>query len=165
MSTGGDFDVANKKRVDETKKFWKDIPNADIVDTRDIFIKSGTEDVLINWIESHDIRFQAVFVPPQDDFHFEHRVVSNVGRALTRKKRASVIEYYTPSTSHNWVPNVFIDISSQYERKKNLLHVFKTQKDRNYFQPQCVDSFHTNYFCDKRVTGYVEQFRNDFLFI
>lgn len=165
MSSGGDFDMASTHRVEETKEFWKDVNNAYIVDSRDLFIKGAPEDQLVNWIESHNLNFQAVMVPPAEDFHFEHRIINFVGKALTRKKKISIIEYYTPSTSHTWVANVFVDIDKEYYLKKERLKVFKTQKTRKYFQEDCLDSFHINYFCNKRESGYVEQFKVDFIFV
>lgn len=165
MSGGGDFDVAGKTRIEETKKFWKNIKNVFVIDSRDIFIKDTPEDQLVNWVESHSLKIDGIMVPPKDDFHFEHRVISNVGRALTRKRKVSIIEYYTPSTSHTWAATTFVDVTDVYERKKELLKVFETQRDRNYFQDYCLDSFHTNYFCNKREQGFVEQFKIEFLFL
>jgi LmbE family N-acetylglucosaminyl deacetylase len=165
MSAGGDFDKASLQRIEETKSFWSDINNALVVDSRDVFIKSTTEDQLVNWVETHKLVYDSILTPPADDFHFEHKIISSVGRALTRKKKISHLEYNTPSTSHTWSANVFVDVTEHYEKKVQLLKLFETQQSRNYFSDDCIESFHTNYFSNKREVGYTEQFKIDFLFL
>ena len=165
MSSGGDFDRADEERVNEVLSFWKDVPNVEVLGSRHTFIKETTEDVLVWWVEQYTHHFQAVFAPPQEDFHFEHRIVNSVGKALTRKRKVSFIEYNTPSTSHTWNPNLFVDVSAQYSDKKAKLQAFETQRQRVYFNEESVDSFHTNYFCNKRLYGQVEMFRTDFVFV
>lgn len=165
MSSGGDFDRADEERVKEVLNFWKSVPNVEVLGSRQTFIKDATEDVLIQWVENFSHTFQAVFVPPSEDFHFEHRIVNCVGKALTRKRKVSFIEYNTPSASHTWNPNLFVDVSGQYEEKKSKMQLFETQRRRAYFNQENVDSFHTNYFCNKRLYGQVEMFRTDFVFV
>ena len=165
MSSGGDFDRADEERIKEVREFWKNVPNVNVLGSRHSFIKEATEDVLIKWVEQNTNFFQVVFTPPFEDFHFEHRTINCVGKALTRKRKVSFIEYNTPSTSHTWNPNLFVDVSEQYEEKKIKLQVFETQRQRTYFNEESVDSFHTNYFCNKRTFGQVEMFRVDFVFV
>ena len=165
MSSGGDFDRADEERVNEVISFWKNVPNVEVLGSRHTFIKDTAEDVLVRWVENHTHTFQAVLAPPFEDFHFEHRIINCVGKALTRKRKVSFIEYNTPSTSHMWNPNLFVDVTAQYEEKKAKMQLFKTQNQRVYFNEESVDSFHTNYFCNKRLYGQVEVLRTDFVFI
>lgn len=165
MSAGGDYDTHGQSRVDEVMSFWQSFENASVHASRRRFISGFTEDSLVHWVETNTpFDYDAILVPPSNDFHFEHRIINSVGRALSRKTKVSVIEYNTPSVSHEWVANVFVDVTEQYERKKQLLQLFKSQQTRMYFEDRNIDSFHTNYFCNKRQYGYYEQLKLDFLF-
>ena len=115
----------------------------------------------INYIEREYFleRFDAIFIPPQEDSMFEHRFVNKFGSALTRGTAVSLIEYNTPSTLNTWKPNVFIDIKNQYEDKLELLTNFTSQQSKSYFQRKTIDAFHSNFQCKKRGIDVVEQFR------
>ena len=99
------------------------------------------------------------------DSHFEHRIICNLGYALTRVHPLSLIEYYSPSTLETWIPNVFIDISNVYNTKLNMLTEFKSQLHRSYFTINTLDEFHSNFRCSKRKIGKVEQFKFKQIFL
>lgn len=168
VSLGGDFDLASQERKKEVDLFWKDVPNVHGGDCILVssHIKDSHEDALIHRIERRlkGIAFDSVMIPPKDDYHFEHATIHRVGRSLARHQKISMIEYNTPSADHKWCPNVYVDITSVYPLKRQRLAAFKTQDYRKYFSDRSIDSFHTNYFCDKREIGLHECFYVDFLF-
>ena len=170
LSNGGDYDLCSEERYQEVIAFWRDVPNVTIVDRAMYgFIKTWTEDTIIRWVEEmcveHNVDFDCILTPPENDCHFEHAITYRVGRALTRKTKISLIEYNTPSADHTWNPNLYVDITDVYQEKKQRLKVFDTQKTRKYFDSNSVDSFHTNYFCNKRQYGHTEMFRVNFMFL
>jgi len=69
-----------------------------------------------------------------------------------------LIEYYTPSTLEEWIPNTFIDISEVYETKLKMLKQFTSQQHRSYFTRKTLDGFHTSFQCSKKGYEIVEKF-------
>ena len=78
---------------------------------------------------------------------------------LGRNKSLSLIEYRSPSTLHEWKPNLFVDVNNYFKFKSNLLRKnFTTQTDSIYFSKECIKLFHKDYINKKKGTDYVEQF-------
>ena len=71
----------------------------------------------------------------------------------------SLIEYHTFSSLNSWQPNLFVNIQSIYHNKLKSLEEFKSQSHKSYFQKKTLDSFHSNFQCNKKGKGMVEQFK------
>ena len=160
LTNGGDFDKTNiHPRTNEVVEFWKGIDNVSLQFGRDESFKCMDEAGWINYIESNCLQdHQAIMLTNDHDSHFEHRLVSQFGYALTRIKPISLIEYMSPSTQRMWQPNLYVDISAQYTQKKLRLKSFISQKDRSYFQEEQINGFHTEFQCSKKGITIVEQF-------
>jgi len=164
MSTGGDFEGAEgSKRLNEVKEFWNvtKVNNISVIIDDKLKSKNNSQDKLIFNIESKYLKdyHDAIFVPTHIDSHFEHRLVNELADPLTRCKGISVVEYRTPSTLNDWTPNMYIDITDQFEDKINMLSKFNSQKDKWYFKTQLVEHFHADYQSYKKGYKYVEQYK------
>ena len=116
----------------------------------------------INYIENEFIRknnYDCIFMPTSDESMFEHRFVNGFGAALCRFSPISIIEYHTFSSLNSWQPNLFVDIQSIYHEKWNSLQAFKSQSHKSYFKRKSLDAFHSNFQCNKKGKGMVEQFK------
>jgi len=160
LTSGGDFDNTNKMpRIDEVRGFWKGIDNITLQFGVNNSFKCMDEAAWINYIEKNYLAdHDAILLTNEYDSHFEHRLVSKFGQALTRIKPISLIEYMSPSTQRTWQPNVFVDISETINRKKSMLKEFKSQQDRSYFKNDQVNGFHNEFQCSKKGILTVEQF-------
>ena len=183
-SIGGNFDkTTSKERFDECLNVVKDIDNVNSRLLEDVdYLKNISEDELISKIESkYDIsKYQAIFIPPEEDTHQDHKKISVIGKALTRKHKCGIIDYKTPHTLDHWVPNHFVDISVLVKReqkdghshetsllfnafiwylKVNRLTRFESQKCQPYFEIESIESFHSNYQSTRRGMNHVEQFK------
>ena len=171
LTQGGDCDeTTGSGRIEEVKNVWKrsNIDNFSLYFTNNKLLKELGEDEWINYIESNFInkfKYDCIITPSQFDSHFEHKIVCNLGYALTRINPISLIEYYSPSTLETWIPNVFIDINDVYETKINMLMEFKSQIHKTYFSINTLNEFHTNFRCSKRKIGKVEQFKFKQIFL
>ena len=183
LSAGGDFDETCKEdREGECKSVWRDIDNLNGSFINKSFIKNTDEDEWVNLIESkYDISsYGCIFVPPTNDAHFEHSLVSGLVNPLTRRIKCGVIEYKTPSALDNWNPNFFVDLGDVVHRSKedghsdethkaflavtwyiklNRLKLFNSQQGKSYFSKASLDSFHSNYQCSIRGLNNVESFK------
>ena len=184
LSQGGDFDKSTAtERKDECKNVWNNIDNINgyfIDDSK--FIKDKDEDEWVNLLETKfDIsKYDCIITTSPSDSHFEHKIVSNFTYALIRRTKCGLIQYKSPSTLGDWIPNLFVDIMVQVKRKQddghsmdtdvmfsaflwyiklNRLALFESQKDKSYFSEESIKSFHSNYQCSTRGMTSVESFK------
>lgn len=164
MSSGGDFEGSNNlTRLNEVKESWNvvDVNNISVIIDTKLKPKNNSQDELIYNIESKYLKeyHDAIFVPTCIDSHFEHRIVNELAAPLTRCKSISVIEYRTPSTLNEWSPNMYIDITKQFDNKIDILSKFNSQKTKWYFKTQLIRHFHADYQSYKKGYKYVEQLK------
>ena len=171
LTNGGDFDkTTGISRLDEVRSVWE-VSNANNVNLHfsDVkYMKDKTEDSWVNYIETKFLKehsYDCIITTSEIDSHFEHKIVRNLGPALTRgiwpnrDYAVSIMEYKSPSTLDTWIPNLFVDIESVYHTKLKMLQKFKSQQHHKYFDRRSLDAFHTNYQCSKKNMFEVEQFR------
>ena len=152
--------VSNETRWRECEEFWKDTHNitqhflAPLLDTY-------SEEGWINLLEEtfNLSEFDALFLPPLLDTHYEHRVVHGIGMALTRKHPLSIIEYKSVSALDTWVPNLIIKIGSTLMAEKiKRITKFESQQ-KFYFKPEYMEASHMHLSSMKKGVKFVEQFR------
>ena len=177
LSHGGDLDLTtNSSRVNEVRDVWltANCNNVNLHFSDNKFLKEREEDAWVNFIETNYLRlnnYDCIMTTSQIDSHFEHKLICNLGPALTRglwpnrTSPISLIEYKSPSTLDNWIPNMFIDISNVYDIKLNMLTKFKSQQHHAYFDRAVLNAFHSNYQCAKKNMLITEQFRINQTFI
>ena len=168
LSSGGDFDkTTGEDRINECKKVWDWFENVNGEFSGHSYVKDSSEDFWVNHIETkYDVKsYDAILTLPNQDSHFEHRMVNEISYALLRGIDVGLITYRTPSTLEGWIPNYYVDVNSVIQNKIGILREsFVSQKDKLYFQEKSIRDFHTNYLCSKVGVGYVEQFRVERLF-
>ncbi len=78
------------------------------------------------------------------DTHQEHRLMWEICLAAARRCKASILHYGTASSTADFSPHVFVDISAHYETKKRALKEHVTQADKDYMNPPHLDICHSN---------------------
>ena len=163
MSSGGDYDKTTLEidRAAENRMVWNSFTNVSGYIINDKFVRDQSEDSMVQFIEKHiHPHIDVVVTMPQQDSHFEHRKINNLGPALCRRSPITLVEYRTPSTLNHWIPNHFENISEKdYTVKKNILKLFESQQDAPYFKDKTIDSFHHNFLCNKKGLSIVESYR------
>jgi LmbE family N-acetylglucosaminyl deacetylase len=78
-----------------------------------------------------------IYTHTAHDVHQDHR---NVHRATLVAARAvkSLFCYQSPSSTIDFHPTCFVDISAQLERKLEVLRMFESQADRRYLAPELL---------------------------
>lgn len=171
LTQGGDCDITtNSSRLNEVESVWakSNGTNYSLYFTDHKLLKELGEDEWVSYIEHTFVlkdNYNCIMTPSQYDSHFEHKIVCNLGYALSRIQPISLIEYYSPSTLETWVPNVFVDITEQYDTKVEMLRMFTSQLHRSYFNESILKEFHTNFRCSKRNIKLVEQFKFKQIFL
>jgi LmbE family N-acetylglucosaminyl deacetylase len=175
VSQGGDFDnTSSVNRHVECTSIWELYSNISgrFLDIK--YVKDVGEDELINKIESlvDMAQYDAIFVPPAEDAHFEHRFINTISDALVRRKQCGIIDYKTPSTLEKWEPNFFVDLDIEVRRsdvktpynvvwykKLSGLKQFISQQDKSFFDDDVLSDFHKVYQCSLRGLSHVESFK------
>lgn len=165
LSRGGDCDeTTDSVRIEEAREFWRrsDCGHVSVFSTGTEFIKDLHEDRWVNLLEAQFTNrnnYDVIFTTSSSDSHFEHRITSRLAPPLSRLRKISIIEYCSPSTLEDWIPNSFVDISDQFDCKLSSLAAFETQQSRKYFNESTIRNFNSNFRCSKRGIRYVEQFK------
>ncbi len=165
LSHGGDRDqTADMARIEETQRFWSRIgcKNVAVHFLGVKHVKDLRDDLWINLIERDLLvreNYEVIFTTSSSDSHFEHRQVNRLAPPLSRLEKIALVEYCSPSTLEDWIPNLFVDIGVEFESKLDALSAFESQKSRRYFSEDTIRNFNTNFRCSKRGLRNVEQFR------
>lgn len=165
LTCGGDFDsTTNESRLNEMTDFWKksECKNVILHFSPYRMLKQIGIDAWINFIEVGFVNvfnYDAIFVPPYLDSHFEHGIVSPFAFALTRNKPISVVEYCSPSVLETWIPTMYVDVSDTVAKKLMLMDAFRSQIDKSYFSRESREYFHFHYPVAKRGLPRVERYR------
>lgn len=160
FSTGSINDpVSNEIRWEECRQYWEGISNI----TQHFLaplLNNYSEEEWLNLLEKDFPlkNYDAIFLPPLLDTHYEHRLVHNIGMAMTRATPASIIEYKSASVMDSWVPNLLIETERVASEKIQKMTKFESQRKR-YFKPDFMQAFHTHLSSLKRGIRVSEQFR------
>lgn len=161
-SYGGNFDLTTgQNRLEESKKAWEisGVFNSNLIFEN---LYGLHENAAVNVFDSYLAKnYDTIIIPTgnHEDSHYFHRFFNSAALAASRNKKVNIIEYKTASTLENWIPNLYIDVSTVYDKKKEILSTFASQLHRPYFQDKVFDSFHHNYNCFKRGLSCVESLK------
>lgn len=162
FSTGSENDpVSDETRWEECRQYWKNTSNV-----KQLFLapllNTYSEEGWINILESslQMKEYDAIFLPPLLDTHYEHRLVHGIGMALTRAIPMTIIEYKSVSVLDTWIPNMFFPVKEEIaEDKIKRLEKFTSQQKR-YFQPDYMKASHIHLpSLKKGIVRPIEQFR------
>lgn len=152
-STGMDRIVESRKALsllNPDKVYWK--------------YRTGVEysnfPILVNEIEqiviAHDINM--VLTPSPRDTHQDHRLISKITVSALRRAKADILYYPLLSSTLNFRPTVFVDITDFYELKKQALKCHASQADKYYMQDSFLETFNSDSYASLRGLGYSERF-------
>ncbi len=160
FSTGSVNDpVTDAARWEECNEYWKNVYHIKQFFMASLLNKL-TEEEWINLLEKTFklSKFDAIFLPSNQDTHYEHRFVNGIGMALTRSTPVSIIEYKSPSTLDSWIPNMFVEIGDVADEKVKRLGRFKSQQ-KLYFQTEYMKAFHSHPNSIKKQVNVTEPFK------
>jgi len=164
-SGGGLGDKTNaENRIDEVYKFWENQKNINIIYKN---ILNENYHTAVSFLDKliNDNNYNSVLVTSELDTNQDHRRLSQIVKSSLRNKNLALVEYWTPSTNHNWEPNVWIDISEFLDEKvEKLINVFKSQSKKSYFEKEYVEIFHKDWQAMKRNITSCEKFKLLYLF-
>ncbi len=109
---------------------------------------TGIDDVIRevqpDWIFTHSV----------NDYHQDHIAVARATKSANRRQEATLIVYPPYDLAIPFKANLFVDIDDYFDKKLELLKIFKSQTKEWYMRPEVVEarSLGTN------IATYVEKF-------
>lgn len=153
---------AGAVRLLEVQKFWVEASASNPLNIQ-LYNSDHALEIpsLITYIEQLGLGFDTIAFPPEADSHFEHRFTNQLAMALARHKPLTLVEYKTSSTLPHWVPNYHIPLSEELLKEKisSIRKSFFSQLDGDYFKPEVLKDFHTDFYLSKRGIRLAESFR------
>ncbi len=126
---GGD----SEKRVIESKKSNEIIGTSKVIfaDFKDMEVPNSIE--VISYLENICKKYNPdiVFTHSAQDTHQDHRSISASSLSAFRKVPL-LLSYESPSTTPNFIPSVFFDITNFMDKKEKILEYHQTQKQKDY---------------------------------
>lgn len=163
VCTNGESQGREKERIKEQKEAWGflGVNYGYFLKLKDGALVHDTE--LITKLEEiiKEYKPDLVFSHSEADYHQDHIAVAKAVRSANRNWNFNWVTYCSYDLRNPFIPNFFVNLDGYYEKKKELLKIFKTQKDRWYFKEDVLvsRSLGTN------IGKYVEPFRIEFGFI
>jgi len=103
----------------------------------DRFLSEGVETIAIIEKYVDKIKPDVVFIPSGNDTHQDHRAAFNaalVGCRLVKE----IYAYETPSSSRNFFPNYFVDITDYIDIKMKAVKIHSSQGGKGYMADRAV---------------------------
>lgn len=103
----------------------------------DTFIKfdGNTVSMLDEYINKG---FDFVYTQSPNDYHQDHANIAKSVLSASRNMNNSIFFYETPSTTIEFKPTFFVDISDVIEDKILYIQQYMSQKDKEYMEMQAV---------------------------
>lgn len=153
----------SKERLKEQEEAWKfiGVKKGYLLGLKDGSLTHGAE--LVTKLDEVITEYKPdiVFSHSEVDPHQDHVAVAKSVRSSNRTWEFNWVSYCPYDLRSVFVPNFFVSLDGDYEKKKELLKIFKTQADRWYFREEVLISRSMG----SNISKYVEPFKIEFGFI
>lgn len=155
------------ERIKESKKSLSCIKNLDFHFFKQTGIEINQYEILSNKIRDLILKKQPdlILTHDENDTNQEHRILNNIVLTAARRLKISILKFCSPSSSQEFSPNVYVDISKFYKKKVRFLKEHKSQSHHDYFSEEYLDIFHKSRYSKTHSLKYVEQFKLEKLII
>jgi LmbE family N-acetylglucosaminyl deacetylase len=136
--TRGEGGTADGDRVKESEKSAGLIKaKLYIENLPDRFISDGWETISIVEKYVDKIKPDQVYIPTASDTHQDHRAAFNAAMVACRPVK-NIYAYETPSTSRNFTPNFFVDITKYIDLKLKAIKIHLSQGGKGYMADRAI---------------------------
>lgn len=136
--TKGEWWTEVKDRTTETKESSSLLKcNLFLENLKDRYISEGVETITIieKYIDS--VKPDIIFIPSKYDTHQDHRAV-HLASIVASRLVDEIYIYQSPSTTIDFKPNVYIDISDYIETKLKAVKIHTSQSWKIYMADRAV---------------------------
>ncbi len=134
----GEGGTEDGNRMDEAKESASLIKAKLFIESLpDRFISQGPETITVIEKYVEKIKPDMVFIPTTTDTHQDHRATFNASMVACRTVK-EIYAYETPSTSRNFMPNFFVDITEFIDLKLKAVKIHSSQGGKGYMADRAV---------------------------
>ncbi|WP_440954689.1 PIG-L deacetylase family protein [Methanosarcina sp. Mfa9] len=83
-------------------------------------------------------KYSIVYIHSPKDYHQDHVNISKSVLSASRSMKSSIFFYETPSTTIEFKPTLYIDISNVFDEKLKYIRQFTSQKRKEYMEEQAI---------------------------
>lgn len=139
IAAGGEKSGNKEKRKSEALAAAKlmGIKDIQFLDLPDTMIRHDglTVGLLDKYIHEDD---GIIYVHSPKDYHQDHANIAKSVLSASRKMKNSVFFYETPSTTIEFKPTLYIDITDVFEDKLDYIRQYTSQQNKNYMEEQAI---------------------------
>lgn len=136
--TKGEGGAVEGDRIKESKE------SANLIEAKlfienltDRFISDGLETISVIEKYVDKITPDQVYIPTASDTHQDHRATFNASMVACRPVK-EIYAYETPSTSRNFTPNIFVDITKYIDLKLKAIKIHISQGGKGYMADRAI---------------------------
>jgi LmbE family N-acetylglucosaminyl deacetylase len=140
IATGGEKGGLKNVRVSEAERAAElmGVIDIDFMNLKDTFIvhDGNTIEVLDSIMQKR--KPSVVYVHSLKDYHQDHMNIARSVLSASRKMKNSVFSYEAPSTTLEFKPTAFSDVSKSFETKMECIRVFASQEKKDYTEREAI---------------------------
>jgi LmbE family N-acetylglucosaminyl deacetylase len=146
-------------RIEESKQSFNLLPDVNLILRYKNDIKEQNYSELSDQIRQLviDNGIDTVLVHYNKDTMQEHRLLHEITLTALRRLAVSVIQYRSIS-SYDFISNMMVDISNEYDIKKEAIKKHISQKDKPYMSDKSIETFNKNWNAESVGIKYCEEF-------
>lgn len=140
IATGGEKGGPKNVRVQEAENAAKrmGVINIDFMGLEDTYIAHDGKTIAILDGIIQKRNPSIVYVHSLKDYHQDHMNIARSVLSASRKMKNSIFSYEAPSTTLEFKPTAFSDISDSFETKMECIQVFASQEKKDYTEREAV---------------------------
>lgn len=109
-------------------------------------------------------RIDTILVHSPHDTHQEHRLVYDITRSAARRIKINLLQYKSVSSTVDFAPNYFLEISDKIDLKKEALKFHKSQSNQLYMDESSIELFNSGIHSNVVKLEHYEFFHIESLF-
>lgn len=140
IATNGEKGGNSKERIDEAKKasLLMGVKGIDFLNLEDTFVSHDGKTIELLDKVVKKTNPSLVYVHSLKDYHQDHSNIARSTLSASRKMKNSILCYEAPSTTLDFTPTAFNDISETFEFKMECIKQFISQERRDYVERQAI---------------------------
>jgi LmbE family N-acetylglucosaminyl deacetylase len=140
IATNGEKGGKREERIDEAKRAAKliGVKGIDFLNLPDSFVLHDGKTVHLLDKVMKKISPYIVYVNSLRDYHQDHSNIAKSALSASRNMKNSILCYEAPSTTLEFTPIAFNNISETFESKIECINQFFSQEEKNYMERQAI---------------------------
>ena len=126
----GDPEIRESECYAASKKM--NATNVFLGDVRDTQVSDGIETIKVIEKVIKQVNPEIIYTHSYQDTHQDHRNASYATLSAARRSK-KILMYESPTTFQQFNPHIFIDIKPQFERKKEIIRLYHSQSNKNWW--------------------------------